>query len=381
MADDNSSSEKTEQPTDKRRRDAREEGQVAHAKDLNMLGSIFTILICLYGFFNIYWRKLGESFGYILELSSHRVITINQELEATWHIAVGLLQMMLAPILTAGAIAGLINIIQIGGITFAKDAFKFDFQKLNVVSNFKSIFSKENFIKLVLQLFTISTAITVVILTIKIQLQQLLLIYNYKLPSILAYLMSLICKALVVIFIIYIVFGISELILEKRKLTKQLMMTKDDIKREQKDTDGNPEVKGERRRLHQEILEEESTNDALSNADFVLANPTHYAIAVMYKPKKWQLPVILIKAANQNALTIFKLAKKRNIPVIPDKWLTQQLYKYTNVGEFVPMRFLGPIADIIGKNIRLLPGVYADMQKDKVDKVDKVTNPLNVNVG
>ena len=170
---------------------------------------------------------------------------------------------------------------------------------------------------------------------------------------------NVILDVVMVLLALFFLFGVVDLVLEKKSVMDQLMMTIDEVKREYKESEGDQEVKHQRKELHREMMEEEPNHGA--NSSFVVANPTHIAIVVTYKPLKWKIPIVLAKEKGEKAQEVFNYAKKRNIPIFRDVWLARQLYDIAKPKEFVPRTLLLAIAELVSKNIDLLPQIALDL--------------------
>ena len=371
---------KTEQPTSKKIRDAREKGQVAQSKELTMASSIISILLCL----GIGYRYGIQLFTNNVQAIMHQIATdrlywhsIKEECINSIQLAIKIVAL---PIMLGTVISLLVNILQTSGFVISKEAFKFDITKLNPVSNFQSIFSKKTFIKFFKNIAEISTMTVITTSIFRKSLVEIVNVYYYSLPNIIFFWVVVIAKIFIILLSVHVIFAIMDFILEKRSLNKQLMMSLQEIKDEDKNTNGNPEIKHKRRELHQELLEDDGYDGLLSNASLVLSNPTHIAIVIMYKPSRFKFPILLCKANGGKAQQIFRGAKRKNIPIIRDIWLARQLYALAEVGKFIPISLLKPLADIIGKNIHLIKGLTKEIELMKSSKIINPTKgPSNGN--
>ncbi len=349
-----SSGEKTEQPTPKKRQDAKKQGQMAQSKELNKVFALIILLILLiinlkstfYQFANIFQ-------GIIDQIATNNLdkITLSNYLLNSGYYA---LKVILLPIIVAGITAYFINIIQVGGFTISEKFLKFDFNKFNLVNNFKSIYSFKNLIKFTRQLIEIIIMAVVAIFIAKQSLRGFTNLPEYSVSALWWYLCIVLFKEFAALLLINIVASIIDLVMEKFNLTKQLMMSLSEIKQEYKNTNGDPEIKSRRQELHRELIDEEG-EATIANSTMVLANPTHIAIVLLYRPKRFKLPIIVAKASGAKAQNIFTIAKRNNIPIIRDKWLARTLFEVGIVGKYVPSSMLAPVADIISQNMHLLP--------------------------
>jgi type III secretion protein U len=363
MSNDSSSGEKTEQPTPKKLRDAREEGQVAQSKELTTLSGMLAVVAVLSFSAHRILELYAKNRDLILYKIQHQQLEFYSIIDTLFASLGTMLEICLPPIIIGAAVSGLVNLLQIGGIVFSKKFLSFDLNKFNPVQNFKQVFSLKNFIKFLRQFIEIGIMAAVAYSIGKHAAKDILQLYYVDIESIVLYMVWLIGKIFSYLFLIHVVCSILDFMLEKRNLTKQLMMSMSEVKQEYKNTEGNPEVKGRRKELHRELLEEGGMEEMMGSSTLVLANPTHIAIVIMYKPSKWKLPVILAKAKGETAQIIFQMAKRMEIPVIREKWLARQLHKLGEVGKYVPSSLLSYVADTIGQNLHLMPKLALEIHQ------------------
>ena len=370
MSGDNDSSSKTEQPTDKKRRDARERGQVAQTRELTSLVGITSVCIIFTFMFKTYAGYYRDIYLIVIGQISHGSLSLERLIASLMQI-LNIAIYIIAPVIVGAAlISGVYKIVELNGIVFAKEFFKLDFNRLNVVNNFKSTFSRSNFFRFCMQFAVVIIMGILALFIVKSSLAQILLSINYGLTSMVLFLLWVIFKILITLLAVYLVLAVVQSIIAHRELTRKLMMTKDEVKKEYKETNGNPEIKQERRRLSQELLEEDTLGHTIENSTMVLANPTHIAILILYQPSKWPLPIILLKMSGEHAKMIFRLAKGYQIPIVRDKWLARQLYQLAEAGKFIPESLAPFLVDIIGKNLHLMPNLV-----EELGELSRLANP------
>jgi type III secretion protein U len=363
------SGEKTEQPTDKKQKDAKEKGQTAQSKELTAIAAIIVIALAFGSNYQYNLRTLANSaiavFSdfYTSQDSQYSVIT------ALYHVLSVGVKIFLFPIVLAAVISFFVSVGQIGGIVLNKEGLKFDIAKLNPIENFKNTFSKKNFVKFVRQFFEIFIMVVVAYVMCKYAIVYILMFPYVPLPRIVSLMSLFLFKLFAVLFGIHIVFSIIDYVLEKINLKKQLMMSMHDIKEEQKETDGNPEIKQKRRELHRELLQDEEAFGGFIGSGILFANPTHIAVFVIFIPGKLKLPAIVLMETDEKALSLIKLAEKLKIPVIRDVWLARKLYEIGKINSYVPASILSFVADAFGKNMKLLPGVVNAIKAMKIPTV------------
>jgi len=358
-----SSQEKTELPTRKRYEDARKKGQVAQSKELTMFFSLICILAYFLFFFNTLYGNFLEIYDNIFHTITFFSFAHSRENELSLATivgsAMGVLRLavlvILIPTLIAAFVSAAMNVAQLGGFALATEVFELDIKKFNPVTNAKNIFSMKNLIKFGKDMLQLTLMFYISYYIVSNDIQDLIKSAYYDVFTIAFVFFKVIAEVVIALMIIYIIFSIADFFIQKKQLEKQLMMTKEELKNEFKETEGNPETKGRRREMHRELLEEDAMSSSIRQSSLVITNPTHIAIVILYNPKKVKLPAVVLKVRGKTAPLVTKLAKKFNIPIVRDVWLARRLYDYAEVGKYIPSSLILPVADIIGKNAHLIP--------------------------
>ncbi len=326
--------EKTEQPTPKRLRKAREEGKVARSVDLV---SAVVLIILFLVLLNMDWSSLSIFFNEQVLLGQELI----SSLKGACSIILKLVLMIIMPVSVAGVITGL---IQTGGLISFK-TLKPEGNKINPLNHLKQIFSKRNFFeffKIILKFFFI------ILLFIFSVLSFMKLIYYIQyvdirlIPEVIKNLSINFIKPLL-IFMIAV--GVLDYLYQRRSFIKELMMTKDDVKEEFKQDEGNPEIKGRRRQLHQEIAMH-SLRESVKKASFVVVNPKHIAVAVRYNEGRDNAPNIVAKGLDKMATEIIRIARENRIPVMRNVPLAHALFRIGE-GEEIPEELYSAVAEIL----------------------------------
>lgn len=373
---DQDSGDKTEQPTEKKLRDAKEKGQVAQSRELTSIAAIIVVV-----------TTFGMSYRYNFHALAKNALSIFDNLSlfqdnSTLTIAYFMQDLSLAvkifvfPIILASIASFFVSIGQIGGITIKKDGIKFDIAKLNPVDNGKNIFSKKSIVKFLRQFIELSVMVIVAYYICSSFIQDVLLFPYLGINSIVTIMTLFLFKIFSLLFAIHIIFSIFDFVLEKKNLKKQLMMSLHDIKEEFKESEGDPEIKHKRKELHRELLEDNNAFGGFVGSGILFANPTHIAVFVIFIPKKLKLPAITIMETDEEALKLVRLATELGIPVVRDIWLARQLYKLGKINSYVPGSLLSHVADYFSKNIKSLPSVVSAIKNTQIPAPPKVDAEL-----
>ena len=181
------------------------------------------------------------------------------------------------------------------------------------------------------------------------------------------------------LLLIYLFFALIDYIIERVSFMKKMMMSIEDIKREMKDTEVSQQLKQRQREFHQELMEEEAMDLAVKNSTMVVTNPTHLAIVILYDPDKIKLPAVILKTKDKSAEIVRRLAKKHGIVVVRDVWLARQLYELAEIKKYVPSSLVPAVADLIGRNLHLLPKSIQDsFARNTIKTPPPIATPNNL---
>ncbi|MEJ8675063.1 EscU/YscU/HrcU family type III secretion system export apparatus switch protein [Chromobacterium amazonense] len=308
---------KTEQPTRKRLRDAAKKGQSFKSRDL--------IVACL----TLCGVAYLVSFGTLVELMGafRQVLTdgFQQDMQAYAQAVFWLGLKLLLPILLLCIVASSLPALLQSGFVLASEALKFDLSVLNPVNGFKKLFSLRT-IKEAAKALLYLTSFAVAVSVVWYQHKTLLFSQIHGSPMGMAavwreLLLSLVLVCLGCIVVVLILDAVAEYLL----FMKDMKMDREEVKREMKEQEGNPEIKSRRREAHLEILSEQVKSD-VENSRLIIANPTHIAIGIYFKPELLPIPLISVRETNQRALAVRAYAEKMRVPVITDVKLARRIY-------------------------------------------------------
>ncbi|MCL2219378.1 MAG: flagellar biosynthesis protein FlhB [Chitinispirillia bacterium] len=344
MAED-SSQEKSEAPTAKKREDTRKKGNVAKSTDINsvfvLLAAIFMLRISgpwMLESFEMSLRDCMEMFS-ITDMSVQRLIKIGQD-------SIILTIKLMLPILGAVFLAGLIaNLIQIGWlITF--DPIMPKLSKINPLSGIKRLFSLRSVIETVKNILKIIIIGYIAYITIKSEYEILIALADASVAAIWNFILVSTFDIFIRTALVLIVIAIADYSYQRYDHVKKIKMTHQEIKEEHKQMEGDPKVKGRIRRLQMEMSQRRMM-DSVPQASVVVTNPTHLAIALRYDAAKDEAPVVVAKGADAVAQRIKKVALENDIPVREDVALARALYPKVEVGMVLPAEFWNAIISIL----------------------------------
>lgn len=342
-----SSGEKTEQPTSKRLRDARKKGQVAKSQDLSSAIMLIVAVGVMYALSG-YW---GELFMNMFEDQLTYAVTFRGEFNqyvAFTAMAAGLklFVMALAPLLgVMMLIAFGANYLQVGSL-FAPEGVKPDIKKINPIDGFKNKFFKaKSYIELGKTVVKMIITAVVVGYVLSGSINDLIKLTQQPISSAVAFIIGLILQIFFTVGLAFLVIGGADYFLQYFLHRKELKMTKQEVKEEWKEMEGDPYIKAKRKQLHREIISQ-SVASAVKGANVVVANPTHLAIALKYEQGSEGAPIIVAKGADLMAAQIRQIAEEARIPITRDVPLARSLYEF-EVEEEIPEELYESVAVVL----------------------------------
>ena len=332
--------EKTEKPTDKRRKESARKGQTFKSKDLT---TTICLLSGIYVITHLLSFKDFISF-YTLLITQSPKISIDDFLLELLHIFFKIA----LPIIAILSLIGIIMTLLQTRFSIATEAIKLNFKALNPIEGIKKIFSMRTLKELVKSICYLLVFTGCSYFIICHYLGNILSVVHGGLHELIINWVSLASKTVLTFISFSLVVLVADFMVEYYLHFKDLKMDKHEVKRERKENDGNPEIKGARRRIHHEILSGEEMS-AIRNSEVVMANPTHIAIAIYFNPEVAMLPFIALRATHQKAKAAIAFAEKIGIPVVRDIPLTRRIYK-----EYRQYSFISLNDEILMKIINIL---------------------------
>lgn len=336
--------EKTEEATSKKIEDARREGNVPKSQDAAAVVTLligFVVVLFLIGFvseriMNLY-RYYQDFIGTEFDIKILQTITIKTIIEVV---------IMILPIVLTIMIAGILGNIMQFGFIFTTKPITPNLSKIDPIKGLKNLFSMKKLIesvKIVLKVGIVFGIAFVFLLKFMTELPKVEL---YDMASQLIWLRekAIILAAIVIIAFIFI--GILDVLLVRFQYFKSLRMSKQEIKDEYKQMEGDPQVKGRIRRMQMEAARRRMVQD-VAGADVVITNPTHYAVALRYDSSKEAAPRILAKGVDFLALRIKEIAYENGVLVYENPPLARELYKLCEVNDMIPRELFEAVAQVL----------------------------------
>ena len=343
--------EKTEDATPKKLNDARKEGKVAKSKEIGNGLTLLALFVVLKIFLAWIGNRLGELFAGVYNRIPDMVQSAGNKVpESNFHHLFLLMMiralLIMAPVLLVGfLVAFLSDLLQVGWHPTGKPLQPKP-DKLSPISGFKRIFSINSVAELVKSIAKILLIAIVSYSYLKNQHRIFFVLLDMPVTQAILLIGQVVVDLGMRIAIVYMLIALGDFIYQKRKFANDMKMTKQEVKDEMKDQEGNPEIKGKQRQRMQEASRRRMMQ-RLPEADVVITNPTHYAVAIKYDPDVNEAPVVLAKGADYLAQRIKEIARENKIEIVENKPLARMLYANVDIDAEVPPELYQAVAEVL----------------------------------
>jgi flagellar biosynthetic protein FlhB len=358
MADDRDPSQQTEEPTQKRLQEAFEHGDIAKSPEVSafvlLLGG--TMAIMMFG--GSATRGVADAMRVFIEQPEQMSVDPSGIMGLARHVTLTLAG-ILAPVfavMMAAAVAG--HVLQ-GRPTFSLEKVKPDFSKLNIFAGLKRMFGLEglmNLVKGLLKIGLVGFAIWTQIWPERNMLQSVL---GQSPMGVVGDMSHLLYKVLMAALISLAAIAAADYFIQRYRFLQRNKMSKQEIKEEYRQSEGDPHIKAKIRQIRQERAKKRMIA-AVPEATVIITNPTHYAVALKYESGKMAAPVCVAKGVDAVALKIREVAKEHNVPVIENPPLARALFATVEVDEVIPAEHFKAVAQVIGYVMRLTGKIRAN---------------------
>lgn len=339
--------EKTEQATPKRRREAREKGQVHQSKDINSAFVLLFVFLAI-NLINKYWYKEMYKFYHNILNYSSSINTI-YTIKSISHILNNTLWVILKlsmPLLFVSLAVGVISSYMQVGFLFTTKTLAVKLDKINPISGFKKMFSMKSIVELVKGLLKIAILMYITASYLIKEYNNILNVFDMELGQIVAYLWSVVLDITIRSAIILLVLAVLDYLYKKWEFEKELKMSKQEIKEEYKQTEGDPQIKSKIKEKQRQIAMRRMMQD-VPTADVIITNPTHFAVALAYNDEGDAAPKVIAKGQDLIAQNIKRIASENEIPLYENKPLARKLFYTVEIGEFIPPDLYHAVAEVL----------------------------------
>ncbi|WDV47710.1 flagellar biosynthesis protein FlhB [Clostridiaceae bacterium M8S5] len=342
-----SSDEKTEKPTPKKLDDSRKKGQVFKSRELNSVVVLMTLFVTL----KIYSKTLGDTLhrftklifeNYMLEKNALAVSDIRKLFLMMMNVFVR----AVGPFLAVAFIVGLTaNYLQVGFL-FTFEPLKPKLSRINPLEGFKRILSVKSVVELIKANIKIFLVGYIAYIYVKGQIQNIYKLYDMSVSNIARYISSMTFGLVTRVVGILLVLAILDYVYQKWDYHKNLKMTKQEVKEEYKQMEGDPKIKSKIKEKQRQIAMSRMMQE-VPKADVIITNPTHFAIAIKYDKTMYDAPYVIAKGQDLVAQKIKEIASKNDVPLVENKPLARGLYKAVEIGQIIPEDLYYAVAEVL----------------------------------
>lgn len=340
--------DKTEKATPKKLDDARKEGRVARSSDLIngfMLLLMFFVLKLFGGIMaNLFLDSFVKYYNKASDISME-VFDVRQAVNLSNEIVLDIVIASL-PVLIGSFVVALVgNIVQVGWKVTGKP-LKPKLDRLNPIGGLKRMFSQEKVVELIKSILKVLAIALVAYNEVKDRWKFILNLYDFEFMQAVLNIFDIVLDVGIKISVIFVIIGLADFGYQKWKHLHDLRMSKQEVKDEMKQSEGDPQIKGQIRQKMREGARRRMMQE-LPKADVVITNPTHFAVAVKYDKETAEAPYVLAKGADYVAANIKEIAKQNNIEIVENKPLARMLYYNVEIGDQIPPELYQMVAEVL----------------------------------
>ena len=336
--------ERTEEPTEKRRREFREKGQVAQSREVNTAMLLTGVLILWSFYAPVFWGDLKELLAFFWRLCAEFTLTPGSFRQMLLFITIQMAA-LLWPLLLTGLLLGFLSgYIQIGWI-FTTKPLEPDLNKLNPITGLGKLISKRSFFEAGKSFGKIAVVGVLAYWTLFARFDRFLGLAGVNLDAVMAFMADVMFTILLKCCLLLIVIAVIDFVFSRMEMEKKMRMTKQEVKEEHKETEGDPQLKQKVRSIQREMAQKRMMAD-VPESDVVITNPTHYAVALRYRREEMDAPTVAAKGADHLARRIREVAGEHDVPVVENPPVARTLYE-VEIGDPIPEEMFKAVAEIL----------------------------------
>lgn len=343
--------EKTEEATPKKKSEARKKGQIARSKDVGLAITMVTCTLVILLLSGMIVGNLKDTMVYFLQsgmLQDINEMSIKSIVLTVLMKAALCILPVVVPIMIAGIVASLMQT----GFLLTGEPLKPKFSKLNPISGFKNMFSKKSFVDLLKNLAVVTVIGFIGFLYVRDNYDKILQISNTYLPSLGGQVQDLVVGIFFQVSVVLVIIAAADYFVQFKFHQKDLRMTKQEIKEEYKQMEGDPQIKSKIKQKQREMATRRMMA-SVADATVVITNPTHLSIALKYEEGNNEAPKVVAKGADLVALKIKEVAKENDVPIMENKPLARMIYEQVDIDREVPQEMYQAVAEILAMVYKL----------------------------
>ncbi len=339
------SEEKTEKATPKKKKEARDKGSVAKSTDFNIAMVLLSGVLLTLFLGGAIIAQMKDTMSMLCKNLFYEDFNADTFIALVMDISFKNLKVVL-PLMGGFMIVGLLASYSQVGIIFSRKALIPDFKKLNPITGMKNLVSRRSMVKVAMSLVKLSIMSGVAYVSIKKDLEPLLELVSMRTEAIFSSASGLIFAITLKITIIMLILSFLDLLYQRWQFAKDQRMTKNEVKQETKQSEGDPLMKSRIKAVQREMSNKRMMQE-VPEADVVVTNPTHYSVALKYDAATMESPKVVAKGVDLIALKIREIATNNNIPIVEDRVLARVLYSTIEIGSEVPPKLYQAVAKVL----------------------------------
>ncbi|MBG0842479.1 flagellar biosynthesis protein FlhB [Ectopseudomonas toyotomiensis] len=344
MSEQNSGQEKTEEASAHKLKKSKDDGQVARSKDLSTTISLIATLFILKFSAGLFLEGLSDSFRLSYIQFGHSEIGLD-DLDTLLGYNMLVFIKLLSPLLLTSVLVVALSLVP-GGWVFSAKNFAPKLSKLNPITGLGRIFSAQNWSELLKSILKVLVLLGVGYVLVRAALPNLVALQRSSVLEAISAALDLTFNLTLCLMLIFVVFSFIDIPLQRYFFLKKMRMTKQERKEEHKNQEGRPEVKARIKQLQRQMLQRQISK-VIKNADVIIVNPTHYAVALKYDTKKAAAPFVLAKGVDETALYMRQMAKKHELEVVEIPPLARAIYFTTQINQQIPAPLYTAVAHVL----------------------------------
>ncbi|GMT42579.1 MAG: flagellar biosynthetic protein FlhB [bacterium] len=351
MAEDDKD-QRTETATEKRREETFKKGRTPHSKEVSSTFVLMAALFMLYTTGANMRMNIAELMTTAFTTSGSYELNVST-IQPVMFYYMKMLGKILGPLMAGIAVSGIIaSLLQNGGFVLSIDPLKPKFSKLNPLKGFARFFSRQAFVELIKSLFKVSIVGYLCYLVLKNEWGNLPGLSDQGIEQTIWFIASVSVKLIFYVLLLMLILAVIDFAFQKYLFEENLRMTKQEVKDERKETEGNPLIKQRIRSIQMQLARRRMMSE-VPKAEVVITNPTHLAVALSYDRLNMPAPTLVAKGAGHIARKIKEIAKENDIPIVEDRPLARILFKSVDIGQSIPEDLYKATAEILAYIYRL----------------------------
>lgn len=342
---DNSAQDKTEKASPQKVRKARQEGQIPRAKEFTTAVIFMIVALFFYTQLDSIWQSISGVFTFNMSISRADLANPWQAIEHLGNSLAIIIELLL-PLFLVILVATLGSSLVLGGWIFHPASVMPKLSKISPISGVKRIFSTRSLVELLKSSLKVTVIFSLLYYYLDDNLAQLLAMQSLPLKQGVVMIMRILFEGVLLMGVALLLFGLIDIPYQRWEHLKQLKMSKQELKEEYKNSEGRPEVKQRIRQIQQQFARRK-IEKTVPQADVVIVNPTHYAVAIKYDPSLSDAPFVVAKGIDETALHIQRIARESQVEILSSPPLTRAIYHTTQLEQAVPSQLYIAVAHIL----------------------------------